>query len=246
MADVVCIIQARLGSSRLPRKVLKLLARVPVLEHVVRRVRAVPSIDRVVVATSTLDSDDELAAYIATLPDVSVFRGSESDVLDRYFQAAREFGAQTVIRVTSDCPFLSPAVTSETVSAYLARAGEVDYVSNSLERTYPRGFDTEVFSFAALERAHAEAHEGPEREHVTLHIYRHPEKFRLFCVKETEHPDPALRLTVDTPEDYEMLSTIASALYPKNPLFDWDDIRAYLAANPTVREINAHIEQKKV
>jgi spore coat polysaccharide biosynthesis protein SpsF len=246
MADVVAIVQARLGSSRLPGKVLLPLCGVPVLEHVVQRLRTVSLVDRVVVATSRLASDDELADFASRLPGVGVSRGSESDVLDRYLQAAREFEAQTVIRITSDCPLLSPAITAKTVEAFLERAPNIDYVSNSLERTYPRGFDTEVFSLETLQRAHAAATDPAEREHVTLHVYRRPSEFRLHGVVERERPDPSLRLTIDTPEDYEMLSRIAATLYPEDPLFDWEKIRVFLAEHPEVREINAMIEQKKV
>lgn len=242
MKRTVVIIQARMGSTRLPGKVLMPLAGRPMLAHVVERMRRTAGVDEVVVATSVLPAEEPLVALCRELGTRCV-RGSALDVLDRYRQAAAESDAGTIIRITSDCPLISPAVTGRVLAAFFA--GDCDYCSNCNRRTYPRGLDTEVFSRSALDTAAIEACEQPEREHVTPFIRYRPDRFRLRdVVDEGDHSN--LRWTVDAPEDYELAQRIFSALLPDQPVFDYPEILALLDRHPDWSALNAHVEQKKV
>jgi spore coat polysaccharide biosynthesis protein SpsF len=180
---IVCIIQARSGSSRLPEKVLMPIEGEPMLLHIIDRVLKSTFIDRVVVATTVDERDTKVAELISKHPSekLSVFRGSEEDVLDRYYQAAKENGARIIVRLTGDCPLIDPKVIDLVISRYLE--GDYDYVSNVLERTFPRGLDTEVFSWEVLERLWKECEADSEREHVTLRIVKHPDEFTTGNVK---------------------------------------------------------------
>lgn len=237
----VAVIQARMGSTRLPGKVLLPLGGATVLGQVIRRVRACPGLDAVVVATTGRAADDPVAAEAAR-HGAGVFRGSEDDVLARYHEAARAAGAQTVVRVTADCPLFDPAVLAAMLVRW-RRAQPLDYLSNSLERTYPRGLDAEVFGFAALERAHREARRPWEREHVTPYLYGHPERFRLAQCRGGRDLS-AHRWTLDTPEDWELIRRIYDALGADGALFSTDAVLALLAAHPDWPALNAHVEQK--
>ncbi len=177
MSRTVAIIQARVGSTRLPGKVMKPLLGDPMLSIVVRRVARARTVDEVVVATTTLPEDDAIAALAAS-EGWALERGSETDLLERYLEAARAHEADVVVRITSDCPIIDPEVIDRTVAAF--RDGDVDYASNTLEpRTYPRGLDVEVVSAGALELAGREDRDPAWREHATPYIYRHPESYRL-------------------------------------------------------------------
>lgn len=197
---------------------------------------------QVVVATSDHAGDAPVVALCAGL-GIPVFRGSESDVLARYYGAAVHFKADPVIRITADCPLIDPAVTDLVIARFLEGAGGVDYVSNCLERRFPRGLDTEAFSFAALERAFKEAKPGPEREHVTPYLYGEPGRFRLAGVKHGTD-ESGYRWTVDTPEDFEFVQRVYEALYPKQPEFAWLDVLKLLQQKPELVRINAHVRQK--
>lgn len=237
----VVIIQARMGSTRLPGKVLKTLAGRTVLAHVIERVQAFQNIHEIVVAT-TLGTQDEPIVEEAEKRGVMVYRGSESDVLSRYYEAALQVQADTVIRITSDCPLIDPEVSSFVIREYLGN-GKYDYASNTLERTYPRGLDTEVFSFASLETAHREARESHEREHVTPYIYNHQERFLCRSVVSPEGTSE-YRWTLDTPEDWELIRRIYGALYLSGRLFSWKEAKALMQENPEWLSINSHIQQK--
>jgi spore coat polysaccharide biosynthesis protein SpsF len=239
---VVAIIQARMGSTRLPGKVMMPLAGEPMLARVVERVRRTVGIDETVVATSVLPEEQPLVALCRRL-DVRCVRGSALDVLARYHQAAVESAADTIIRITSDCPLISPAVTGRVLAAF--REGGSDYCSNCHQRTYPRGLDTEVFSRAALELAAVEAREPSEREHVTPFIWRRPERFRLAEVVD-QVDRSSLRWTVDTPDDYVLTQRIYDAFLPHDPTFDYAEVVSLLDRHPDWSSLNAHIEQKKV
>lgn len=235
----VAIIQARLGSTRLPGKVLLPLAGRPMLAQVIERVGRASSVDEVLVATTTNPGDAPLVELCRELGYAS-FRGDEHDVLDRYFQAARTRAATTVVRVTSDCPLIDPAVI-DAVLATLAESG-ADYASNiAPQRTYPRGLDTEAFSFATLERCWREASAPASREHVTAHIYQHPDRFRLASVTH-ERDESAHRWTVDTADDYALVKRIY-AHFGHNR-FAWQDVLAVVEAHPEWRALNAHVLQK--
>lgn len=237
----MAIIQARTQSTRLPRKVLLPLLSEPLLTHVVRRVSRATSVDATVVATTVAPADDvivELAGREGWL----VERGSEADLLDRYLQAARAHGAERVVRVTSDCPLIDPAVIDEVVGA-LDAAGS-DYASNTLDpRTYPRGLDVEAMTFEALEEAGRRDRDPRSREHATPYIYRHPAHFQLSRVSLPVDLS-AHRWTVDTPEDYELVRRIYDELGRDD--FSWLDALGVVEAHPGWSELNRNVRQKTV
>jgi spore coat polysaccharide biosynthesis protein SpsF len=230
-----------MGSSRLPGKVLMPLAGRPVVERVIRRVAAAGVFDEVAVATSTRPIDDPLAEAVAGLGH-RVVRGDENDVLARYGLAARETGADAIMRVTADCPLVEPPVLADMAARF--RDEQADLVTNARVRTFPRGLDAELFTRAALETMLAEARDPAEREHVTPYLYRHPERFRIVDhVASQDRSD--LRLTLDTAEDYELLRR----LYEAAPDPDWptlDDILALFDQHPDWIGINAGVEQKQI
>lgn len=237
----VCIIQARLGSSRLPGKVLLTLAGRPVLDWVVARAGASNAFAEIVLATTTEPGDDALANHGNTL-GLRVVRGSETDVLDRYRLAAAASRADIITRVTSDCPLIEPAILAA-MAARCQPPREFDIISNAVERTFPRGLDTEMFTRAALEAAATEARDPAEREHVTVFIYRRPMRFRIaHFTQAIDHSHD--RWTLDTPEDYALLSRIFEAA-PDPLALTQDHVLELLDANPAWRALNAHIEQKK-
>ncbi|WP_373532723.1 cytidylyltransferase domain-containing protein [Vampirovibrio sp.] len=245
----VLIVQARMTSTRLPGKVLMPVLGQPLLAYELARLQRCQLVDRWMVATTVNASDDPVAALCQTL-EIPVFRGSENDVLGRYYGAALQAKAQTVVRVTADCPLIDPTVIDEIIQHFQAANFQpdqkaLDYASNTLTRTFPRGLDAEVFSFSALEMAHREATEALHREHVTPFFYQQPERFRLSAIEApTNHSQH--RWTVDTPEDFELIQRILEALYPRNPNFTTQDVLALLAQHPDWAKLNAHIEQVKV
>jgi spore coat polysaccharide biosynthesis protein SpsF len=219
----VAILQARMSSTRLPGKVMKPLAGAPMIARQLERLARCETLDRIVVATSTDPSDDPLAAHLADA-GVDVFRGSLSDVLDRFVGACEAFAvAGEVVRLTADCPLADPTVIDDGVRLR-ARTG-VDYLSNGRRPTYPHGLDMEVFTHDALLAAGREAADPYEREHVTPFIYRRPERFSLGHLAQADD-ESALRWTVDTAEDYAFVARVYDALYPTNPAFTSDDVRA--------------------
>lgn len=233
------IVQARMTSTRLPGKVLLPVAGRPMLGWVLERLRAVRDDVGVAVATTTGASDDPIVDLCATL-DIPVVRGSEQDVLDRYHDAAAKLSADPVIRITSDCPLIDPA-TSRAVLELWER-DTPDYASNTLERTFPRGLDTEVLSRSTLDIAWATATEVFEREHVTPYVYRRPERFRLANLS-SGRDEGMRRWTVDTLEDLHFVRAIYEELAPRDPTFDAEAVRALLHERPGLESINAHVEQ---
>ena len=244
MQNVQAIVQARMTSARLPGKVLMDIGGRPALTHIVDRLSRVPHIDGIVIATSKRREDDAIADA-AKVMGVTCFRGSEQDVLSRYAGAAALVGANTVIRVTGDCPLLDPDVVTRVLSAY--GENHVDFVSNTLLRTYPIGLDVAIFSREALNVAHEVATNEDERDPVTLYIYRHPERFsQMNVAAPPELTDPELRLTLDTPEDLAFLREVFSQLYTDNPNFGLTDVLALLSDLPHLREINRDVVHKWV
>jgi len=236
---VVAIVQARMGSTRLPGKVLQDLEGETVLARVVNRLRRSRLIDELLVATTDRAADDEIVTECRSL-GVHVSRGDQDDVLDRYFRAAQLAKAEIVVRITSDCPLIDPEITDKTIATFLE--ANPDYASNSLVRTYPRGLDTEVMSFATLGRAWQEARKPHEREHVTPYVYQHPAEFKLLSVTgEADHS--AHRWTVDTPEDLELVRAIYSRL-KGNSTFGWRDVLEVLDCEPGLMELNRSVVQK--
>ncbi len=233
---VVAIVQARMGSTRLPGKVLAEVNGRPLLWHIIRRVRAARLVDEVVVATSDRTDDDAVARYCEQ-HGIAVFRGSHLDVLDRFYHAARCFTAETVVRIAGDCPLIDPQVIDHVIQTF--SEGKYDYVANILRYTYPDGLDTEVLSFAALETAWREARYPVEREHVTPYI-RTSGRFRLANV-ENERPLPvgSLRWTVDGPADLEFVRAIYRRLGEGDPPFGFTDVLRLLVEEPELMTINA-------
>ena len=234
------IVQARMTSTRLPGKVLLPLAGEPMLTRLVERLRRVQRADGIVIATTTNATDDPIAALCSQL-GMPCHRGSEHDVLSRYADAARLHGADTVVRITSDCPLIAPALIDQVIAAY--EEGDSDYVSNMLPPTWPYGMAVEVFSAAALAQAHAEATQAAEREHVTPFLYWHPERYSLRNVASpvdlSQH-----RWTVDTPEDYALVGRLFDHLMPNHPHFTQADVLALLDQHPDWIALNQHIQQK--
>jgi spore coat polysaccharide biosynthesis protein SpsF len=233
----VAIIQARMGSSRLPGKVLLRLGDKTVLNHVIDRVKTAGV--EVVIATSDKPQDDAIEAE-ANRCGAGCFRGSENEVLSRYYYAAKEAGADLVVRITSDCPLYD----GELLAKMLACRQDEDYLSNVIERTFPRGLDTEIFTFKALEKTFNEAQKDFEKEHVTPYIYQNPDKFHIRHYKGDED-NSGLRWTLDTPEDFTMIKAVYDELY-QGEVFSSQKVLNLLKAKPEISELNAHIEQKKL
>jgi spore coat polysaccharide biosynthesis protein SpsF len=227
------IIQARMGSTRLPGKVMKLLHGHPVLWHVVSRLSRVSSLDKIIVATTT-HPDDNVIEEFCKKESIVVFRGSENDVLDRYYQCAKAYSIDDIVRITADCPLHDPQVIAAVIAEY--RKGGYDYVTNSLEIPYPDGLDVEVFSFRSLEDAWRHAKLDSEREHVVPYILNNP------SMKKKNVPMnryPPYRLTLDYPEDFTFIISIFEGLGTDS--FGLDDIITYLNKYPALLTINQHI-----
>ncbi len=236
---VVGLIQARLSSSRLPGKVLKIVLGKPLLLWQIERLRASTALDLLMVATSDSPEDDPIAELCCG-NDVYCYRGSLDDVLARMYFAAKDHGAGTVVRLTGDCPLLDYRILDRVVEEHFLHAADV--TSNSKKPVYPDGMDVEVCSFKALEKACLKASKPSEREHVTLYFYNNPHCFSIHHVKLKEHERfPLLRLTVDEPQDFEKIRHILEALAPINPLFSLEDILTYLERHPEVEALNAGI-----
>ena len=236
---IVAIIQARMGSTRLPGKVLADLGGYSVLARVVGRLRRSALIDEIVVATTDCVADDAIVRECQRL-ETAFFRGSENDVLDRYYQAVRNYTAETIVRITSDCPMIDPELVDETIQTLQRQ--RADYASNVLSRTFPRGLDTEVFTVEALERAHHNANEFYEREHVTPYLYEHPEMFRLASVRGWIDYSQ-YRWTLDTAQDLALLRAIY-ARFANADRFGWRDAIQLMESEPDLTELNAHVVQK--
>lgn len=239
---IVLINQARMTSTRLPGKILLPVLGKPLLAYQLERLRRAKRVDEIVVATTLNASDDPIVTLCREL-GVSVYRGDELDVLDRYYQAAKAHAADVVVRVTSDCPLIDPAIVDQVIAAYLA--SDHDYIANTRERTFPRGMDTEVFSLRALTEAWQEGRLPYEREHVTPFLYQHPERYAIGNVASGRDLGQH-RWTVDTAEDFDLIARLLGALYPVKPEFTLDDILAQFALHPDWMRINQHIRQKEL
>jgi spore coat polysaccharide biosynthesis protein SpsF len=239
---VVAIIQARMGSTRLPGKVLEKLAGQPMLVRVINRTRRAKTLDITMVSTTTQTADDA-TVHLCEAHDCTYFRGSEKDLLDRYYQAALASKADVVVRITSDCPLIEPEIVDRVVNEFLSYYPEVEYVSNNLERTFPRGRDVEAISFAALEKAWQEDCNPVWREHVTPYLRRHPKKFRTRNVA-NDIDYSYMRWTVDTIEDLTFVRKIYN--YFQNDTFTWREVLHLLEIHPEWLEINRHVQQKAV
>ena len=236
---ILGIIQARMGSSRFPGKVLANLAGRPLLLHVVRRLQRSARVSRVIVAATGGPGDDVLERFCES-HQVAIFRGSEQDVLDRYYRLALAEGAQTIVRVTADCPMLDAAIVDRVIDEF--ERGPWDYASNVIPPTFPDGLDTEVFSFQTLERTWREATLKSEREHVTPYIYNHTE---MFSIGRVENPTDLSghRWTVDHPEDLLFVAKVFELV--GRPVFGMNDVLDVLKRYPEVLTINSSIKRNE-
>jgi len=238
MEKVLLVIQARMGSTRLPGKVMKEVFGRPLLSYLIERLRPLNS--KIVVATSTSDREKPIVSFCSE-HGISYFLGDEEDVLARFFNVACMEKAENLVRITADCPLLDYRVLDRTLRFYFQ--SHFDYVANTLKSPYPRGMDVEIFSKRALDIAFEKAQALEEREHVTLYFKRNPKLFRLGYVPYLDE-HPPYRLTVDTKEDFILVKKIIEALHPKNSLFSLEDIVNFLVKRPKLAKINANIKQK--
>lgn len=229
-------------SSRLPGKPLLTAAGAPMLEHLVRRLKAVPSIDAIVLATTVNAADAPLVELAARL-GIFVFRGDEQDVMQRVIDAAASAGADIVVEITGDCPIIDPEVVEQTIRMF--KAHHADYVSNAHVRSYPDGMDTQVFTLETLKRSAQMTDDPLDHEHVTLHIRNHPEVFtHVHLVAPPEIHWPELGLTLDERSDYELLKKIIEHFDAHNPLFSCLDAVRFLRRFPEFTEINKDVARK--
>ncbi len=238
---VTAIIQARMSSTRLPGKVLKVIDDRPMLFYMLERVAQAQQIDQVVLATSSEKEDDEIVDFCRR-QEVLCFRGNLDDVLDRYYQAAKSFNGDPVVRLTADCPIIDPQVIDSLIEIF--KDGQFDYVANTCPpegMTYPEGMDVEIFSFHALEKAWKETVKPSDREHVTFYFWKNPNLFSIF--RHDLHRSFAdYRLTVDYPQDFDAISRILNHFYPERPFFTMEEVIAYLDEHPDIKSLNDHIE----
>ena len=230
----VAIIQARTSSTRLPNKVLLTIFGKTILEHIINRVQHAELIDDICVATTT-ESEDDVIEAIGQKCSVTVYRGSKNDVLDRFYQTALMTKADVICRITADDPFKDPQVLNDIMNVYLN--GKYDYVSNTLEPTYPEGIDIEVFSFATLKSAWENAVLPSEREHVTPYIWKHPDMYRLFSVK-YEQDLSEMRWTLDHAADWVFVQQIYDKLYHEEKIFLMRDVLQLLKEYPFLSDVN--------
>ncbi|WP_107947363.1 cytidylyltransferase domain-containing protein [Lysinibacillus parviboronicapiens] len=236
----IIIIQARMGSSRLPGKILKPLGAVDVLTYDVKRCRAIHGVSEVIVATSDLSQDDAIENWCKA-HDVACFRGSEEDVLDRYVQCAKIYEPDYVMRVTSDCPFVDYEMGSDIVALMASKRKDIVLIDGYL----PRGLAVELISYEALLRINEVGKGAHHREHVTYYAYEFVDEFEAITYRAPANRNaPELRITLDTEEDYELISAVAKQF--DDPLVSSLDVIRYLQETPEVAKLNAHIEQKQV
>jgi len=237
---ITVIIQVRTGSQRLPKKVLRKILKKPMIWYVLKRVKKIKHIEQIIIAT-TLEKKDDVIVQIAKENNISVFRGESSDVLNRFYNCAKQFNADPIIRITSDCPLIDPFLVEKILDFYLNH--NFDYVSNTLEPTYPDGLDTEIFSFKCLENAVMNAKLKSEREHVVPYIKNHPKKFNLFNYR-NEKDLSQYRWTVDEKEDLIFVRKIYNKMKPKI-IFSYQDILEIISEFPDLIEINKNFKRNE-
>jgi len=236
---IATIVQARMGSTRLPGKVLLDLGGRTVLARVVNRLRRATLVGEIIIATTKNPADDAIVEECRRL-SVESFRGEELDVLDRYYRASARTGAEAVVRITSDCPMIEPEVTDLVIATFLDQ--RPDYASNARRRTYPRGLDTEIMTAAALARCWNEAKLDYQRVHVTPYIYENPAEFRIVPVT-GERNYSQYRWTLDTPEDLAFLRAVYQH-FGNDDGFHWRDAIKLMEEQPAIVELNRHITMK--
>jgi spore coat polysaccharide biosynthesis protein SpsF len=238
----VAVIQARMGSTRLPGKSLADLGGWPLLDWSVERARMARGVDEVVVATSTLAPDDQIAEYVAR-HQIACIRGSADDVLARYALAVSERAADVIVRITADCPFVDPAIVEQTITALAA----ADYASTSLDGRYPRGFDVEAVRRDVLEIAAAESVDPAEREHVTLFVYRRPDRFDCRPVEAPEWARrPDLRFTVDEGADLELARAVVAGTSGTPRTLTGIEVIRFLDEHPDIAALNRAVAHRNI
>ena len=242
MKKIVTIVQAHMSSSRLPGKIMKPLCGEPALYRLIERLRQSKLLDDIVIATSTLPCDDIIVEKCNEW-GVHSFRGSDSDVLARYYGAAKQYPADVYVRITSDCPCFDARWADKTIQYFLDN--NYRYVSNAvndMKPTIPMGFGLEVFEASLLDEAYQNATEHYEHEHVTPYMYWKQSSLGALPYSEDAHH---FRVTLDTQEDYEAITAIYNALYQPGNTFTVQDVVAFLKAHPEIVAINKHVYQKK-
>ena len=248
---LVAVIQARMGSSRLPGKILLPLQGKPLLERMIERVRAASALDDIIVATTTDPADDPIRALCRRI-DIPIYSGHPTDLLDRHYQAARERGADGVAKIPSDCPLIDPRIIDRVVNRFknLTASPGIDFVSNLHPASYPDGNDVEIMPLPILETAWREASRGFEREHTTPFIWDQPGRFRMDNMLWESGRDLSMshRFTIDYPEDYAFIEAVFNALHVEGGNgtgdslpFSMDDILRLLEKRPDIFRINAHL-----
>ena len=238
---VVCIIEARMASTRLPGKVLKDIGGRNSLEHIINRIKSLGNISEICLATTT-GTEDQVIIELAKSLGVKHYRGSEHDVLSRVLRAAEMLSAEIIVEITGDCPFVDPMMVDQYIE--ILKNNDLDYVSNNIVSTYPDGFDVQVFLTKALKKSSSMAITREEREHVTMHIRQNPQIFKTQnIVAPKSYRYPEMSVTLDTKEDLEVLRLIA------NHFTDIDspshmEIIDFLLANPEISHINSGIQRK--
>jgi spore coat polysaccharide biosynthesis protein SpsF len=233
---VTAIIQARMTSTRLPGKVLMEVMDRPLLSYQIERLRFSKMIDNIIIATTTNKEDDPIIE-LAQKEGLDFYRGSEDDVLDRYYHSAKKYNVKHIMRLTADCPLIQPDICDSIANAYFE--SNVDYIRTG--KTFAEGLDCEIFSFSALEKAWKNAQLKSEREHVTLYIRNHPE---LFAIKTVENgtDDSKYRITVDQEEDFLVIKAIIENLYNGNDKYiKIEDIKLFLESNPEIFAMNSNV-----
>lgn len=245
---VTAIIQARMGSTRLPGKVMMKIKDKTVLQHIVERVKAAKNIRDIIIAT-TLNESDCIIQEEADKLGVKCFRGSEDDVLSRYYLAAKKNDSDVIIRITSDCPVIDYKIIDKMIEKFFIynEKDKIDYMSNFdvVPNTFPRGMDIEILTFSALEKTYKEAIKGYEREHVTPYIYENIDKFKIQGFMNNEDFSK-YRFTLDTVDDLKAISTIYNYLYDENEMFGLGEIINLIKTNNFIEKINKDIKQKKL
>jgi spore coat polysaccharide biosynthesis protein SpsF len=243
MSRVIAIVQARTGSTRLPEKVLLDISGRPMLCHDIERLQRARKINEIVVATTDLDADNKIVD-LCKQEEWHYFRGSCDDVLDRYYQAARHFKGEVIVRITSDCPLIDPDIVDKVIEAFFITGKKVDYSSNIYpNRTFPRGLDTEVIGYSALEKSWKKETRPELREHVTQYIIRHPHEFTITGIENADNFSH-LRWTVDTPQDLVFVREVYRH-FPDNN-FSWKDVIHLHEKRPELSLINSTIQQKEI
>ncbi len=233
---IAAFIQARMASTRLPGKVLKPILERSMLELQIERVQSCKTIDHIVVVTSTSTDDQQIADLCQRL-NIDVFRGNLEDVIDRFYQAAKQFNPDHIVRLTGDCPLIDPKIVDDTVRLYLEQ--QCDYGTNCMPPTYPDGLDVEIFSFYLLELAWKEATLPSQREHISVFFEGQPQRFKIANLAHEEDLS-AMRWTVDEPEDFKFVKRVFEALYPGNPSFGMEDVLNLLRKRPELAKLNKH------